>query len=296
MYDREKGEERKLRPKNVAVKKGFYAVQGHDGERDYAEVEKRLGVVENQAAPVIRKLDVGGVMELRERYALAMFAALLKWRTTAFERQTVELNELLSDPESAKEMLAPSVEGVRILLKQVGYEDPGLQELALSIYNHIHEYGVEHRPGSNARLEAMLHNAHKLGTELVLGPLTVARAPEGSHFITSDHPYAVVASEGAQNPFTWEEPDIIPPGYESWIPLSGRSLLIAGYEELNGRYIQFDEAEVQTTNFMIAAQCERFFMGGDEAQLTYVAGEIPREIESGWTLPGRMDLSRHHAS
>ena len=245
MHDREKGESRKLRPKNVAVKKGFYAVQGHDGARDYAEVEKRLGVIENQAAPVIRKLDAGGAMELRERYALAMFSALLKWRTTAFERQMAELNAMLSDPESAKEMLAPSVEGVRILLKQTGYEATGLQELAQSIYDHIHEYGVEHRPGPNARLEAMLQNTHKLGTELVLGPLTVARAPEGSHFIIADHPYAVVATEGAQNPFTWEEPDIVPPGYEAWIPLNERSLLIAGHEELSGRYIQFDEAEVQ---------------------------------------------------
>ena len=74
----------------MAIRKGFYAVEGPNGEIDYAEVERRLGVVESQAAPAIRKLDAGGVLELGERYALAMFAALLKWRTTTFERQTAE--------------------------------------------------------------------------------------------------------------------------------------------------------------------------------------------------------------
>ena len=107
----------------------------------------------------------------------------------------------------------------------------------------------------------MLQGTHRLGTELVLGPLTVARSPEGCRFITADDPYAVVARAGAQDPHTWEEPHIIPPGHECWIPLSGRSLLIAGHEKLSGRYIQFDEVEVQAANVMIAAQCERFFMG-----------------------------------
>ena len=294
VYDLERGECRKSRPKTVAVKKGFYAVQDPDGSRDYAEVEKRLGVVESQAAPMIRKLDKGGRLELRERYALAMFAALLKWRTTTFERQVAEFNEVLADPEAAKEILAPSVEGVRILLKQIGYSDPELPEMAQMIYEHVHEHGVEYQPGPNARLEQMLQGTHKLGTELVLGSVTVAWEPEGSSFITADNPYMVVSSKEAQDPFTWEEPDIIPPGYESWIPLSARSLLIAGHEELSGRYIRFDEEEVLTANLMIAAQCERFIIAGDEAQLKRVAGELPREIKSGWILSGKVDLSRHH--
>lgn len=294
VYDREKDERRKSRPETVAVKKGFYAVQGPDGARDYAEVENRLGVVESLAAPVIRKVDAGGRLELRERYALAMFVALLKYRTTTFERQAAEFKETLSNPEAAKEMLAPSTEGVRILLKQIGYEDPGLPEMAQTIYEYVHEHGVEYQPGPNARLEQMLQGTHKLGTELVLGSLTVARAPKGSYFITADNPYVVVAPREAQDPLTWEEPAIIPPGYECWIPLCACSLLIGGHEELNGRYIRFDEEEVHAANLMVAAQCERFFMAGDETQLTRTAGELPREIKSGWVLPGKVDLSRHH--
>jgi hypothetical protein len=244
LYDREKGKCHKSRPKAVAFRKGFYAAQGTDGELDYAEVEERLGVVERQAAPVIRKLDAsGGVLELRERYALAMFVALLKYRTTAFERQSSEFNEVFADPVAAKEMMAPSVERVQALLEQAGYEDAGPSGMARMVYEHIQEHGVEHKPGPNARLEAMLQGTYKLGTELTLGPLTLARAPEGCRFITADDPYAVVARAGAQDPRTWEGANIIPPGHQSWIPLSGRSLLIAGYEELSGRYIQFDRAE-----------------------------------------------------
>ena len=296
MYDREKGEARRRNPRTVAVQKGFYAVQGPDGELDYAEVEKRLGVVETQAAPAIRKLDAGGMLELRERYALAMFAALLKYRTTAFERQSSEFNEVFTDPQAAKELLASSVEGLQVLLERAGYEDAGPSGMARMVYEHIQEHGVEFKPGPNARLEAMLQGAHTLGTELTLGPLTLARAPQGCRFITADNPYAVVARAGAQDPRTWEGPGIVPPGYEGWIPLSRRSLLIAGHEELSGRYIQFDEAEVHTTNVMMAAQCERIFLGGDEAELKRVAGELPEETESGWVLPGGVDLSRHHVS
>lgn len=294
-YDREEDEIRRRNPENFAFKKGFYATRGPNGEvQDYAEIEKRLGVVEDQAAPIIKKLDVGGVLELRERYALAMFVALLKYRTTSFERQSSELNLALVDPKMAKEMLAPSVDGVKLLLKQIGYEDAELQEMAQKIYDHVHEHGVEYQPGPNVRLEQMLQGAHELGTQLVLGDLTVARAPEDCCFITADAPYAVVAQAEAQDPFTWEGPGIIPPGYEGWIPLSGRSLLIAGYEELNGRYIQLDESEVHVVNVMIAAQCEQFFVGGNEADLKRVAEKLPDKTYSGWMLPGKVDLSRHH--
>ena len=67
----------------------------------------------------------------------------------------------------------------------------------------------------------------------------------------------------------------------------GRSLLIAGHEELSGRYTRFDEAEVHTTNVMIAAQSERFFMGGDEAQLMRVAEEAPPGDRKRVGAPGR---------
>ncbi len=296
VYDREKGGIRKQGPKTVAVEKGFYAVRGPDGELDYAEVEKRLGVVESQAAPAIRKLDEGGALELNERYALAMFVALLKYRTKAFERQSSELGNVLSDPNAAKEMLAPSVEGVKTLLRQIGYEGAGLEEMAQGVYDHIHEHGVKPQPDPNSRLKQMLRGAYEIGTQLVQGALTVVRAPEGCRFITADDPYAVVARPGAQDPRAWEGAEIIPPGYEGWIPLSARSLLIAGHEELGGRYIRFDEAEVHAVNVMIAAQCERFFMGDDEAEVTRVAGELPRGTESGWVLPGKVDLARHSAS
>ena len=222
-----------------------------------------------------------------------MFVALLKYRTKAFERQSSELDDVLSDPEVAKEMLAPSVEGVKSLLRQIGYEGAGLEEMAQGIYDHVHEHGIEHRADANFRLEQMLRGAHEIGIQLVKGALTVARAPEGCRFITSDNPYAVVAQPGAQDPRAWQGAEIIPPGYEGWVPLSGRSLLIAGHEDLSGRYIRFDEGEVRATNVMIAAQCERFFVGGDKPELEWVAAELPENTESGWVLPGRVDLSRH---
>lgn len=296
VYDREKGEIRAQGPKTVAVEKGFYAVRGPGGELDYAEVEERLGVVESQAAPAIRKIDEGGALELNERYALAMFVALLKYRTKAFERQSSELSDVLSDPEAAKEMLAPSVEGVKALLRQIGYEGAGLEDMAQGVYDHIHKRGVEHRPDPNSRLENMLRGAHEIGNQLVRGALTVARAPEGCRFITSDDPYAVVAQPGAQDPRAWQGAEIIPPGYEGWVPLSGRSLLVTGHEDLSGRYIRFDEGEVRATNVMIAAQCERFFVGGDKTELERVAAELPENTESGWAPPGRVDLSRHLTS
>ena len=293
VHDCEKEHHRKLRPETVAIRKDFYTVEGPNGEKDHAEVERRLGVIENQAAPAIRKLDAESQLELRERYALALFVALLKFRTTAFERQTEEFNGVLADPEAAKELLAPSVEGVRILLRQAGYDGPKLPELAREVYDHIHEEGVQHQPGPNVRLEAMLGYAHKLGKELVLKSWTIARAPEGHSFVTADHPYAVVSAGGTQDPLSFEGPDIVPPGYQAWVPLSRRSLLVVGYEALKERYIRLKESTVHTVNVMVAAQAERFFMAGDEAQLVKTARAFPQDIADGWSLPGSLDLSSY---
>ena len=54
-----------------------------------------------------------------------IFVALLKFRTTAFERQTEDLNSALADPEQAKGLLAPRVE---VVPKQPGYDGSQLSK------------------------------------------------------------------------------------------------------------------------------------------------------------------------
>ena len=66
---------------------------------------------------------------------------------------------------------------------------------------------------------------------------------------------------------------------------------MVGNEALSGRYIRFDDPTVHTTNVMMSAQSERFFMAGDEAQLVRIARALTEEIPEGWTLPGSLDLS-----
>jgi hypothetical protein len=44
VYDREKDERRKMHPQTAAIRRDFYTVEGPDGKRDHAEVERRLGV------------------------------------------------------------------------------------------------------------------------------------------------------------------------------------------------------------------------------------------------------------
>lgn len=294
VHDRGKDERRKLRPETAAIRKGFYTAETLDGGKDREEIERRLGIVENYAAPVIRKLDAGGWPELRERYALSVFVALLKYRTLAFERQSAEIRLALADPEVAKEKLAPSVGKVQAILKDSGYDGLELPELAREVYERIRKEGVQPLPGPNARLEWMLSGARELGKELCLLPWTLARPPEGRPFITADDPFAVVATAGIRHPLDFESPGIVAPGYETWIPLSRRSLLIIGHEALDGRSIRFHESEVHAVNVMMAAQCERFFMSGDEAQLTRVARELPPDVGSGFGLPERVDLSRYY--
>lgn len=186
-------------------------------------------------------------------------------------------------------MLAPSVEVVRVQLKQLGYEGPQLLEQTQAVYDHIHEEGVQHQPGPNARLEAMLSNAHQIGREFMLKPWTVAWAPEDYPFITSDLPLAVGASKDARHWSLFEGLGVLSPGYEAWIPLSRRTLLIIGKEAFIGRYIRIEKSMVHNTNIMVAAQCERFFMAGDEESLMRTASALSGEITNGWTLPGSLD-------
>lgn len=121
VYDLERNEYNKRRPERVGIRKGFYTIEDQHGNKDHAEVEKRLSVIENDAALVIRQLDVGGRLKLVEKYALSLFAALLKFRTPAFERQMKEISSAVANREMRK--LAPSLEAVQQRLKQLGYND-----------------------------------------------------------------------------------------------------------------------------------------------------------------------------
>jgi len=290
VYDRKRGTYDKRRPETTAIRKGFYAVKDEHGKKDYGEVERRLSVIESHAARAIQKLDGPLKLKVVELNALALFVALLKFRIPAFERQMNEIAAMSANVEETKELLAPSVAAVQRKLEQQGYnEAESLQEARL-IYEKVHsgEYQVDISP--DFRIQMMAQYSNATTQAFLKKPWALVRSPEGSSFITSDDPLVVMELSDAPDIFSYTGPESIPAGYEFWIPLSRRTCLVIGNESCSGRVIRPQKNEVRAINVMIGAQCERFFMAGDEALLRRVARSLPQELQSGWSIPRGLRL------
>jgi len=285
VYDRERDTYDKRRPEITAIRKGFYAIKDEHGKKDYGEVERRLSVIESHAALAIQKLDGPLKLKVVELNALALFVALLKFRIPAFERQMNEIGAMFATVEEAKELLAPSVESVQQKLEQQGYNGADSLQEARRIYEKVHagEYQVDISP--DFRIQKMAQYSDEITQAFLKKPWTLVRSPEGSSFITSEDPLVVIELDNAPDIFSYTGPETIPAGFDFWIPLSPRTCLVIGNEACNGRVIKLQKTEVRAINVMIAAQCERFFMAGDEALLRRVARSLPRAVQSGWSMP-----------
>lgn len=89
VYDKVSGRVMQSSPRKAGLERHFYSFSQADGMRDSTNVENALASIENQAAPVLRKLMAKEPLDNRERSIVAYFAALTLVRVPAF-RSAVE--------------------------------------------------------------------------------------------------------------------------------------------------------------------------------------------------------------
>lgn len=281
VYDRERDDFRRRNPEKFGFEKGYYALLDEEGTQDYREVEKRLTVIESAAATVIKKIDDSIQLTLADKFALSLFAALLKVRTPAFERWLNEVGDAVAKKMMEAEIQSP--EDVQQRLEMWGKDDPNDPGQAEQIYEGLRRAEYQVKASPNARIDQMLKMTREIGKAFTLMPWTLARSSTSASFVTSDNPLVVIHPDGipdspegwpeGSNPYWFFGTGIAEPGAEVILPLNRRTYLIMGNEQHSGRGIHFEDDDVHRCNSIIAQHYERFLIAKDEALLRQVTGD-----------------------
>lgn len=279
VFERAEREPYRQAPKNAAVKPYYYTYFSKEGVREDA-ADELLQQVENLGLPVLRRLETGAdpatLTDEEKAYAahlIGTFAVRVEgFRTTVDKlaqevlRRTAELSaahkEYFEDTmrkasEAAGKPPPQDIEGVRRYVLSGEYDiqvDPllSLQQM-VQLGPVIAEYA---------------YNFH----------WRVLEAPEGSVFVTSDHPLVLVSTQ-KQPAFYglgagWESPWM-----EATLPLSPRSLLLVSQHHPDGREVATLDA-VHEANLRTAVFATRVF-----ADRPIDVGSLNRPDNWDWWLP-----------
>lgn len=287
VYDRQTDSYRHGHPKTVGVLNDFYTTQGPGGGPT-DEVEKVLAMVEGTVWPIIDRLDARKrEWGKEERANLALFVAFMRTRVPAFD---VEQNHFAEDffrwwakarnptPEAISDSIAEATGEAIDLNKAV--------EMHQMIHND--EYDFENPRQNNIKM--MLELALDLAGAFVKMDWTVLWSPKKTAFVTSDNPFVLIPPPDFD--FSVSGVGVLTPGATTVIPLSARTLLCLGNDELRSgvRYGYAQRDFVRFTNLCVAANSDRFIMARDEAHLRSLfkktkAGDWRNGFKIGFSAP-----------
>jgi len=189
VHDKERNVFEQRNPKTLATRKHYYSVDNEKGEKDLA-VEHVLGMVENTAAKIIKKLDAGKWIDYWDKIHLAQFVALMKFRVPVFERYFADVSEASIKQKMMDDF--PTVEAVQEKLEELGKDEPTNLEKARDIFEGLQDPKYRVHSNAAARIAAMLVFTLEISRTLALLEWTFVVAPEGTSFVTSDDPVLVL--------------------------------------------------------------------------------------------------------
>lgn len=266
-------------PKSLATRKHYYSVETDTSEMDLT-VENVLGMVENTAAQIIRKLDAGEPIDYWDKIHLAQFVALMKFRVPFFERYFADVSDA-----SVKQIMKsrfPNVESVQEELEASGRSDPDNPRQAEDILRGLQNPGYRVESNAATRIAAMLILTLQISRVLTLLEWTFVVAPEETSFVTSDDPVVVLGSgpppqlpddwPGEMNPFSLAGDGFASPEAQTIVPLSQRVLLAAEGEGTKMEIAQVDRESVREANLTVAARRDNLLVARDEALLRRLVG------------------------
>ncbi len=261
VYDRVKGEYRRQTPKNTALQTHYYSLEDEHGNKD-ATIETVLAQVESQAWPIIDKVEEGKSLSVRDRQDLALFLSLLKFRVPDYEKSLGEMNDKLF--KAINRMMFHSETATRKLLESMEKDQgvKGYSEMAKELTEFVAQEDYSLGTTQQERLGYMLQLGLEMARHLEQTDWIFMRAPHNTSFVTSDNPVILLRPEG-HNPVRGV--GFLTPGAKKVVPLTAQTCLIAFDEGLRTAYTGISRREVRSINMSIAAYCDRFIIGRDEA-------------------------------
>lgn len=269
------GVSRSVSARTAASRKDFYTFENDDGERSN-QIEAIFAMIENHAAPALRRLEDASQISEIDRATIAYFLALLWARTPAARERAEALSK-----ETAAGLLASKVndrEAFDEMIRQAGETDPelrlGPEEAEAARQKTLEMLGdgtltlVD--PDGGATTGMLIEMAHDTAMLIFAGmSWTLLRSPGGkSEFITSDrglacfdptpqHPWSshtIYSSENAQ----------------TYFPISGNAaiLVMPGPPTLQG--LDLTARAVMETNLRVYGWADRFIFGRSQELATQV--------------------------
>lgn len=258
VFDREKAEYRRQPPRNTAVIGHYYATMKEDGEKDYG-VEHLLSRIEGLAKPVIEKLDEGRDIGPEERVRLSYFLAFLFNRVPKFEREIDQIAD--SAAKLWLKHMFPTVESVEAYFAST---EEDRECSAPDFLDFIQNEEYELVGNRNNTVHTMLEQTPKIAQSLAMMAWDVMHCDDRSAFITTDSPFGLLLSD-EQRASGAAILGVGSPEITKAVPITkGTALLIRGAGVSLSHY-RLNREQVREVNVAVAAECERYIFGPDEA-------------------------------
>ena len=257
VYDRQKREYRRQKPRKIAVIGHYYSYQDEDGTKDDS-VEKVLSQFEGRAKPVIDKLDRGERLDEIEHVDSAYFLALLVTRVPRHEREREEIVNLAL--KHITKQAFKSVEAVQTYF--AGTPHAMSDEQARSFFKFVHEEQYNLKQSRNEAISGMLEQARVVAHGLATMNWVVVHAPEDARFILSDAPVGFITDEAEEKS---GEPvlGVLSEKATKVFPLNRRTALLAVTAGLRTAHASVTKEQVRELNRSLVMESERIVIGAD---------------------------------
>ncbi len=263
LFDRKTLHYRDGAPINIGVQRDFYTTVDSSGVPNDL-VEKMLASLEAAVWPVLdrlgRRVDE---INAEDREHLALFVALMRTRTPAFDQMSDNVGNTLF--RWFVKAHNPTPEMVVEDYKKYAGEtiDPSKAQYIFDAIQS-NKYFVE-IPRQN-KIKIMLNTALELGQAIVTMGWTIYWTTPDSTFVTSDNPFIVVPPLCVDTNVEATGP--LSHGATNLIPLSSTTLLCARQDSSGPiKFVRANRDFVRTTNQRIASASNRFLLARDEALL-----------------------------
>jgi hypothetical protein len=264
VYDRQKNEFRIQTPHNTGAITHFYTFTDEDGRRRY-DLEHLMSEYEGKAAQIIRKLSAKEKLTDDERSDMAIFVAIMGFRTPdqidSLKAANGEMIKRLSHMIFGSEKLAKIA--VKQNPKNVGLSDDEIEQQAKQLCEFVQSNQFTVETDHQWALGMSMSMFAKVAEILIRRDWVVMhRDSEKRSFITSDAPLILTLMQPRKNTFYGI-------GYASSdamivFPLTQASILVMYGFDGTFTHGLMTEANMKDTNRLIAERCQRFLMGRDE--------------------------------
>lgn len=264
VYDRQKNEFRIQTPHNTGAITHFYTFTDEDGRPRY-DLEHLMSEYEGKAAQIIRKLSAKEKLTDYERSDMAIFVAIMGFRTPdqidSLKAANGEMIKRLSHMMFGSKKLAKIA--VKQNPKNMGLSDDEIEQQAKQLCEFVQRNKFTVETDHQWALGMSMSMFAKVAEILVRRDWVVMhRDSEKRSFITSDSPLILTLMQPRQNTFYGI-------GYASRdamivFPLTQASILVMYGFDGTFTHGLMTEANMKDTNRLIAERCQRFLMGRDE--------------------------------